>query len=296
MFISQSNEYEIYRQQEKVVAEKEQKRLIEKRTIVRDSSVYLKTFVKKIFIVQNGCIDVSIEADETFTVKNQSMFFVELGQRLIISAKEDSTILIFRLPDFVELNEHFPLEKLASIKEELSEAKEIPRVLRFNKVISYSIDLICEFIDNEPLYALYFKFKIKEFLFYLSKEYTPYELYGLFADTASTNIRFSDEVKSKAHKYNKMSELAKAMHYTTSGFEKRFKKVFNTSPYQWMKEQKARRLYYDLKMTDKCLKDLADEYGFKSNNYFIEFCINNLGASPAAIRKGKGKENKDSGT
>lgn len=285
MYTPRPEEYGIYFQQGKELQVKELKDLIEKKNILRKSSIHLKTFVKKLFIVQNGCIEVSIEADQNFTVKNKKIFFVELGQRLIISAQEDSTILIFRLPNFIGLNEHLPLEKLALIKNDIVDAKDLPRILSLNDTISYNIDLICEFIEQVPQYALYFKLKIKEFLLILSNEYSLYELYGLFAETTSVNISFSDEVKKNVHKYNKMADLADAMHYTTSGFEKRFKRIFNMSPYHWMKEMKARRLYYDLKMTDKDLKDLCDDYGFKSNNYFIEFCISNLGASPSAIRK-----------
>lgn len=265
--------------------------LIEKRNIIRKNSLNLNTRNKKIFIVLEGCINVTIEAEHIFTVKDKRMFFVECGQRLILTANVDSTVVILKLHDFSGLHNFFPLEKLSSIKD-IHTAGRSSMILEMRKIISYNVNTICLYLEYGLKDHRFLHLKIKEFLFFLSKEYTISELYIFFSDTTSIDVRFSDEIKKNAYKYYRMAELAKAMHYTTSGFEKRFKKVFNTSPYQWMKEMKARRLYYDLKMTDKGFKELADEFGFKSNNYFIQFCIANLGASPASIRKSR--EEKDS--
>ena len=95
-------------------------------------------------------------------------------------------------------------------------------------------------------------------------------------------------MRKNALKYKTITELAESMNYTISGFEKKFKKAFKTTPHLWIKQKKADKIYYDLTMTDICLKEIIDNYGFKSDSYFNDFCKTNFGESPGRIRKNRG--------
>jgi AraC-like DNA-binding protein len=75
------------------------------------------------------------------------------------------------------------------------------------------------------------------------------------------------------------------MNMTLSGIEKRFRKVFNTSGYKWMNDQKTKKIYHALCTNDHNFKELSAEFGFASEAAFNRFCKQHLGQTPGQIRK-----------
>ncbi len=100
--------------------------------------------------------------------------------------------------------------------------------------------------------------------------YSREELAAFFGTTLYEDIAFPIYILKNHHAYDSVAEIAEAMHYTVSGFSKRFIRVFGTPPSKWMKEQKAKRIYREVCFGKQNFKELADSYNFSST----------LGASP----------------
>ena len=76
-------------------------------------------------------------------------------------------------------------------------------------------------------------------------------------------------------------------HYSLSGFQKRFKKVFGVSAYHWMKDVRSKSIYHQINSTEKSFKEISDEYGFSSPSHFNDFCKVHFGTTPGRIRRKK---------
>jgi AraC-like DNA-binding protein len=122
-------------------------------------------------------------------------------------------------------------------------------------------------------------------MFILRAFYTKEDLYRFFSPALTTDTWFSQFIMSNYNKYDNLTELAAAMNYTVSGFEKKFRKVFNQAPYAWMCRQRAREAYHCINTSDMSLKEISSMFGFNSHPAFIKFIRRNYGITPGQIRK-----------
>lgn len=253
----------------------------------------IETNTNKIVLVLDGELYASTGVNAPQKVKQLEMFYVVVEQQLIMTTTTKATFLIFRVQDRVTFCNCFVIEKLSTYLDTHDKDLNPEGIFYIMAVCRPIIESLNSFMECLKIgldCKYYYELKLKELLFLIGKFYALPELALFFKESLTNDVIFSDYIRMNAHRYKTMSELAMAMNYTISGFEKRFKKVFNTTPYQWMKGKKAERIYYDLSMTDKCLKEIVDNYEFKSSNYFIDFCKSNFGASPGVIRKNRGNK------
>jgi AraC-like DNA-binding protein len=150
--------------------------------------------------------------------------------------------------------------------------------------ITALITFLLECMDAGCRCKCFIDAKIHEMLALMRWEYNPKELAAFFAPAFSTDAAFSTFVLRNYQSYHTLGELAEAMNYTVSGLEKRFKRVFGTSPYRWMLKRKAENVYHELYAGDKPFGQLSFDYGFNSVPHFISFVKANLGATPSEIR------------
>lgn len=265
--------------------------VIEKLVIIQDFEFEKRTNYNKIILVVEGAVDVKIGIKKMRRVYANEMFYVAFEQKIKIKSASQSIILFFRFQNNLKFCNCFSLDKIAiSIRKKLDRNYQRADVYILNvpPIIKNNLFLILDYENPDFSCNYYFQLKLDELLFMLGKLYPTEHLALFFKESLSDDTAFSECVRKNALKNKTVKELAQSMHYSVSGFEKRFKRVFKLSPYKWMKVNKAQRIYYDLSMTNKSLKDIEDDYGFKSVNYFYDFCKNNLGATPHTIRKNKG--------
>lgn len=271
----------------------------EERPIVETVEINEKNFFKvhtgtnKIIILLEGEMYASIGINEPQKIVSNQMIYAAVEQNLIIKTATMARFLVFRIQERLKFCNCFVLDKLteyAGTHECKLLAEGVFYTMPVHQVILEGVNSLLE-CSKGSLNCRHFHYlKLNELLFLVGKLYPLSDLVSFFRDTLTTDIAFSDYIRKNAYKFRTVKELAESMNYTISGFEKRFKKVFSTTPYQWMKEKKAQRIFYDLSMTDRCLKELVDDYGFRSSNYFIDFCKSNFGDSPGTIRKNRGKK------
>lgn len=111
---------------------------------------------------------------------------------------------------------------------------------------------------------------------------------------SSTDLSFIRFIHSHYHVCRSVGDFAVLMNYSYSGFCKRFFRIFGLSAYKWMKLRRAERIYQEITTGEKPLKEIGYELGFNEASQFWRFCSDNLGATPAQIRKGVMKKYADS--
>ena len=90
-------------------------------------------------------------------------------------------------------------------------------------------------------------------------------------------------------RYGNLSEIAAAMNYSVSGFEKKFRKVFGCSPYNWMLRQKAQDAWHCVNTEGMNLKEIAHRFGFASPASFNNFFVKHFGITPGQARLNNAK-------
>ncbi len=88
-----------------------------------------------------------------------------------------------------------------------------------------------------------------------------------------------------------VKELAQLTNYSVSGFEKKFKRVFNTSAGNWLKQQKSTIIFNDISNGSDSFKNISYQNGFSSISHFNNYCKLHFSKTPGEIRRAGKKEN-----
>lgn len=246
----------------------------------------------KVLFLLEGNINYSFGFFKNCTMSDGQMLFIPPDYHFTFEVRKKTHMVIIRLQQNIQFCESYNLTNLIhqtvgvdTIRSGLKRTKEEPFILSMNKAIEIYIDSLIQFINKGPRCKAYFEIKIKE-LFYLYINFYPKEELAMFFRKAfNMEGSFGYFIINNYHKYKTASEIADVMGLTLSGFEKRFKKAFNTPPYKWMNEHKAKKIYHAICSEDTPLKDLSTRFAFASRSSFNDFCKRNLGATPGQIRK-----------
>lgn len=237
----------------------------------------------KVIFVLKGSLHFSYGEIVNKTIPSGKMMLLPAGSQCIAHSDEDSEIIIMRLHNTRQLCDCFSLDAL--LREDKGDF--IPGIYFLD--INERVEPFLSFLDTCMTDGLrctyYFELKAKEFYFLLRAYYEKKELLYFFYPLLSKDISFSDLVIKNHYKAKTVQELANLTHYSLSGFQKRFKKVFGVSAYQWMKDERSKTIFHQINSTDKSFKEISEEYGFSSPSHFNDFCKTNFGATPGIIRR-----------
>ncbi|MCC8133450.1 MAG: AraC family transcriptional regulator [Tannerellaceae bacterium] len=141
------------------------------------------------------------------------------------------------------------------------------------------------YLLNSCFDPLLLQIKISELFYFFFYSYSPDSLAHFFAPVIFPDYVFPRFVLENYMSVKTVEELARLSHYSFSGFQKQFRKVFGIAPYQWMLMKKTEKVYYEIHKTSKPLKVIAEETGFAGLSQLSDFCRKRFGKSPTAIRK-----------
>lgn len=236
-----------------------------------------------VLYVVNGEVAFSYNSYSDVLVSENQMYFVPIGSELTYKSTAGFKCFMFRLEDQIRFCDCFtgPMlkKKLINIK------KESPFVLSANQLIRSFVDGVECLLAHKMFCRIFFDYKRKELLYMFRGFYTKDELALFFYEGLSDNITFSSEVVRNFRRFSTVSALAESLHYTVSGFEKRFKKTFGVSPSKWMREQKSREIYRDVCSSKLNFKQISDKYNFSSTSTFSDFYKTTFGETPGVTRK-----------
>jgi len=217
-------------------------------------------------------------------IKTEELFLIPLQSICIITAKEDVTILTMKLSFNITFCDHLPLEIFL---EEYSNSKKNDDIglLEPNVRLTNYANIVKDYIEDGLKCSFFFDVKIREFLYLIRVYYDKKDVYNFFSSIYCNDLLFSNKIYQHIDNIKTVKEFAKALNYSLSGFEKRFKKVFNKSPYQWVLEHKAKKIYHEINCSKKTFSELAFEFGFSSPAHFNDFCKLQFGNPPGKLRK-----------
>jgi AraC-like DNA-binding protein/mannose-6-phosphate isomerase-like protein (cupin superfamily) len=256
------------------------------------------TMVNEIAIVLKGNVRISFGTYSSQTINEGQLCFLPSDHHFIFSSIEESELMIFRLFDKIQLCDCFTLETslFASYQDIiLPLSRKNAYFLQTNDVMDDFIAQLYKCINMGLKCRYYFDIKIRELFFILRAFYHKEELSVFFSPVMSKDESFSEFIIRNHHKYDSIEDIAGAMSYTISGFQKHFKKTFGMTPYKWMQQQKAEKLHHAISTTEKSFKELSHEFGFPSIPRFNEFVKTFLGKRPIEIRLAIQKETKKKG-
>lgn len=213
------------------------------------------------------------------------MMVLPAGSHLSSEVNEDCNVIVIRLLETKQLCDCYSLDMLLHEKD--TDLAPGLHYLDINERISAFLSLMEECVGDGLKCIFYLDLKAKELFFLLRAYYTKKDLLGFFYLLLSRDVTFSDLVLKNHHKAKNVQELADILHYSLSGFQKRFKKVFGVSAYHWMKEERSKSIYHEINNTQKSFKEISDDYGFSSPSHFNDFCKASFGAPPGRIRQSK---------
>jgi AraC-like DNA-binding protein len=229
--------------------------------------------------------------DGSVSYRLRGMMVTELheGQILLIApdkhfslnTKDSAILLIIRLTAVENLCECFPLENLLSYKD--ANCKDIA-ILEANPTIDAFMVSLAENLKQGLRCRYYLELKAKELLYLFRAYYSKEQLAQFFGEMLQADTHFYYFVKQNYQTANSIPDFARMAGLKQLSFEKKFKEIFEVTPYKWIIEQKSRDIHRDLCTGNKSLKELAMLYGFSSKSSFSDFCKKNLGAPPGRIR------------
>ena len=240
----------------------------------------------QIFFLLKGKIIFSYEYHVNNVLEEGTFVLFLSRYNYKIIAEEDSSVIIVSMRDETNFYSHFLLEILQNLTNNIvPENPAYPYPLKINETIFNFLDNLVKTISGGMSSKYFYGLKQKELLHYLWTYYSKKDLAIFCAPILNNDIQFAKKIYEKYESAKSIEELAALLNYSVSGFKKRFVKVFGIPPYNWMRKEKAKKIYYDINHTQKTLKEISNESGFSSMAHFNKFCKTMFGMSPSMLRR-----------
>lgn len=262
--------------------------LIDKRRIIKGDEDELDTINNEIIFVLEGCLECSFNESFLNTIPAGHILFFPVGTHVSYSVLHDTLLIIFRPNRYNHICDNYRLESLYVKDCNITVRDYKPDFvkLKINPCLWQFVAGLVQCLNDGLKCQSFFELKITELLFYLQAYYGKEQLYHFFFPILNPDAIFSEKVRLFCqHDSCTVKELAMHMNLSTRQFSRKFKQAFSTTPYQWIKEKKIKRIWRELTTTDKPIKQIAFDFEFSSLSHFTKFCKDELGNTPSRIRK-----------
>lgn len=240
------------------------------------------TLNDKIYFVEKGQVLIRLGHFSDIILEESSIFLIPSGYNLQVQALTDSKIILIRMLQNINFCDCYATQSLISEKKPNKEYA--PTSIKCNSEICLYLETIKNYIKEDLRCPGFSQLKVNELFFLLGHNYSRKELFNFFYLHLSSDMNFSNLVHELHSRVKNVSELASAMNYSLSGFQKHFKKVFGVPPSTWMSTQKSRMVYNDL-LRSEPIKSVCEKYNFSSLAHLNSFCYKFFGQSPRQIQK-----------
>ncbi|MDR0795245.1 MAG: helix-turn-helix domain-containing protein, partial [Tannerella sp.] len=265
------------------------KPLIEMRTIKKSEADEMEISFNEIVFVLKGKLRFTTNNSFRTEVSKSHFLLLPAGKVIRYRALTDCMVLIVRLQEDIQLCHTYNLERLSN-KMKTVDIPELFYTLKINQHVKHFAEGLSSTWEDGLKCRYFFLAKISEFLILLRAYYSEEELYCFFYHTLTSELAFSEFIRTNHLQYPTVNKLADAMHMSPQQFSRRFNIIFGEAPYKWMMREKGRLIYGEICRSKKHLKDIAKEFGFTVQANFNRFCKTEFGLNPGEIRKKKVSE------
>jgi len=252
--------------------------------LAKNEDFHIESEFTIIYIVIQGAIQITCKRSLNQRINKYEIALTPLHSPSLIHALENSIILKIKIKVNISFCAHMPFEFFL---EEYGNMRNNPDLglLPPNQRVTDFANTMKEYIEDGLRCSFFYEIKIRELLYLLRAYYDKYEVSNFFSPIFCNDLNFSNKIYENLDRAKTVKELAHIINYSPSGFDKRFKKVFNMSPYVWLQEQKAKKIYQEINTTKKTFSELSYEFGFSSPAHFCNFCKKYFGNTPGQLRK-----------
>lgn len=236
----------------------------------------------KIIFVIEGCFNISFGEIIDRKVSAGQMFILRQGYHYKAYIEENAFVIIFRINSQINFCDRFSIQQLYQKEPKSDDGFNALTINdRLNGFLHWTYTNISDGIKCTHFLEL----KKKELFLLLRAYYSKEDLALLFSSLLNNDQIFSNFIYDNHYKVKNIQQLVSLSNYSVSAFNKRFKKSFGISPYRWMKEERAKRIFHEINNYTKNFKVISEEYGFSSLSQFNDFCKVHFGLTPGEIRK-----------
>ncbi|MDH6306897.1 AraC-like DNA-binding protein [Parabacteroides sp. PF5-5] len=236
----------------------------------------------EILILLSGEARLFIGAAPPIYLKEGDIIFLSPGNIYKVEFDKDTNLLSFSIGEQILRDKSLLYNVVNSNEEILDTPYSTP--LRIKEPMQDYIRCLLTYLDSKINCPKVFELKIKELLLLMKLCYFKQELTALFAPILSSNTSFTYFILKNYSRIKTVKEFAQKANLSLSGFEKEFRKAFNSSPYKWMKEKRTDHLVREIRQSSKSMKEISEECGFTSSSQMNDFCKKEFGMPPGKLR------------
>ncbi|MCL2041456.1 MAG: helix-turn-helix domain-containing protein [Bacteroidales bacterium] len=240
----------------------------------------------QIVFTHSGSVTVFCGALSDKKMKSGESILIPIQNAATFTALRKTTLLVMKL-DFETLTacESFPLKLLLNRYEKSREKDDSVSVLKYNRHLKNFCNVLADYVKDGIKCSYFYGLKIREFLYLIRVYYDKIAVFHFFKPVYNDDFIFINSVYQNMDKVKTIKELASVLDYSMSGLEKRFHKIFKNSPHQWMQQQRAKKIYYEINCTKRTFSEIAFDFGFSSPAHFNDFCRIYFNDTPGGVRK-----------
>ena len=216
-----------------------------------------------IIFILSGSITIYSTKEEKKTIGEQYMIFLRSFENYTYDITLGSKIIIF----FFD-----------SLTMKWIELKIVEPLYGF-------LELVGQYLENNFLNYPLYELKRTELFYLLKKLYRKEELDYFFYLSSTHSAEFERLIAENYIKAKTVTDLAQMIGYGVNSFRMKFKKVFGIPAYEWLMQEKSKRLLVAIANSEDDFKNIIDEFDFSSHSHFYKFCKARFGYSPTELRK-----------
>lgn len=227
----------------------------------------------------------SIKINSTHThmkfIDESKMIFLKVYEKYTYEIAPSSKILVFSF-DSLTLDELLCFQAQHDL---LPESAFEWLELKIVEPLNSFLELLIQYRENNYLDYMLYVSKRDELFYLLKKIYTKEELGNFFYLLVNHSSEFEKQVAANYTKVKNVKELADLLGYGINSFRNKFKETFGMPAYQWLQNEKAKRILKRIISNDDDFKSIIDDFDFSSHSHFYKFCKMQYGFAPEELRK-----------
>ncbi len=168
--------------------------------------------------------------------------------------------------------------EVSNLEQYLCENLPDVQSLPMSEPIRLLVESVLFYLDHKMQCHHLHGLKLGEWFFLMQRFYTKKQNANFFYSLIRENDSFELMVREKARKVTTVNELADVCYMSPKTLTRKFKKVFNTTPKQWLLQQKKTQVMTEFLLTQN-KKELPEKLGFSSYSHLNYYCIRQFGKS-----------------
>lgn len=229
------------------------------------------------------------ESLNSICITQREMIFLPKPSARTLIAQSDTTIILFKWPEFETLKCHPPLQD-SVVAPSITLRKDGDEQVLY---VDDSLDLF--FSGLEQIFVLglddraMHQVKCQELFLVLKSSMNPSDFIQLFCSACvAKHDHFKRRIQTHALEAKTLAELIERMGMSRAHFHRVFREAFGVSPYKWMLAQKAEEVREHILQSQDPLKVIAQDLGFGSHSNLNAFCIKFFGMTAKNLQKTRG--------